>query len=224
MSRQDRIVASATFSVLVVLWLGFLIHRSPRFAGSLLGGAFGVVGAVFLLVPVVYTIVKRSPRLRRALVETKSFDRLLQAHVYFGLFGSLLAIIHSGHRFESVLGVVLTTSMLLSVLTGFLGQYYLRHVAEDIREKKTQLDGLWHSLGARSSIYARAPSGPETAADLLSLASAAADLQYSVDFQERIRRLFNTWLAAHIAFSVAFYLSLVLHVWAGIYFGLRWFR
>ena len=58
----------------------------------------------------------------------------------------------------------------------------------------------------------------------LPLASAAGDLQYSIQFQERVRKLFTGWLSAHIAFSIVFYLLLALHIWAGIYFGLRWFR
>ena len=76
----------------------------------------------------------------------------------------------------------------------------------------------WAVLGLR----ARTNSGRCRYA--LPLASAAADLQYSIQFQERVRRLFNAWLSAHIAFSIIFYLLLALHIWAGIYFGLRWFR
>ncbi|MCB1617365.1 MAG: hypothetical protein KDI08_01530 [Pseudomonadales bacterium] len=229
MGKQDRIVATIIFSVLAVLWLGFLVHRSPFFAGSLLGGVFGVVGAACMLVPLVYTVVKRSAKLRRAFTKKHSFGSLLQAHVYFGLIGALLAIIHSGHKFQSVLGVALTASMLLSVLTGFIGQYYLRYVAENIRERKAQLDGLWRSLDGQYWTYAQglAADGAGTvkaAAELLPLVSAAADLQYSVQFQGRVRKLFNAWLSAHIAFSIIFYLLLALHIWAGIYFGLRWFR
>ena len=66
MGRHDRIAATIIVSMLAVLWLGFLVHRAPFFAGSLWGGVFGVVGAAFLLVPLVYTVVKRSATLRRA--------------------------------------------------------------------------------------------------------------------------------------------------------------
>ena len=229
MGRQDRIAATIIVSILAVLWLGFLVHRAPFFAGSLWGGVFGVVGAAFMLVPLVYTVVKRSAALRRAFTREHSFAALLQAHVYFGLIGALLAIIHSGHRFQSVLGVALTASMLLSVFTGFIGQHYLRYVAENIREKKAQLDGLWRLLDGEYWAYAQAPAAggagmTKASGELLPLASAAADLQYSIQFQERVRKLFNAWLSAHVAFSILFYLLLALHIWAGIYFGLRWFR
>ena len=45
MGRHDRIAATIIVSMLAVLWLGFLVHRAPFFAGSLWGGVFGIVGA-----------------------------------------------------------------------------------------------------------------------------------------------------------------------------------
>lgn len=227
MNNQDRVVATIILLILLALWLGFLVHRSPLFAGSLPGGIFGIVGALFMLVPLVYTVTKRSAWLRSMFIRKYSFGSLLQAHVYFGLVGALLAIIHTGHKFQSTLGVALTTSMLLSIVSGFIGQHYLRYVAEGIQQKKAQLDGLWRSMDKQHWAFSQEVAPPVTvqgAAELLPLASAAADLQYSVDFQERIRKLFNAWLSVHIAASVIFYLLLALHIWAGIYFGLRWFR
>lgn len=223
MGGQDRILASVTVLLLGTLWLGFLFHRSPSFAGSPLGGAFAVLGAAFLLVPLAYTAVKRSTRLRRWWVDRRGFQSLLQAHIYFGLLGSLLAIVHSGHKFDSVLGVVLTASMLASVLTGYMGHYFQRYVADDLREKKASLDKVWRAMEGRLVSEAQG-SGLATSGGLLPLASAAADLQYAVEFQAPVRRLSKAWLWAHITSSVIFYLALALHVWAGIYFGLRWFR
>lgn len=228
MQRQERSAAIGIFVLLVVFWLGFLVHRSPALPGSAWGGFFGVTAAVFMLVPLAYTLVKRTARLRRAFTQRYSFSSLPQAHVYFGLIGALLALIHSGHKFQSTLGVALTALMLLVVFSGFIGQYYLRHVADDIREKQAQLGVLWRTLESRSQALASGPLEPsvsmQAAAELLPLATATADLQYSVQFQERVRQLFKLWLNVHIACSVLFYLLLTLHIWAGIYFGLRWFE
>lgn len=228
MPRQDRFAAVSIFVLLMVFWLGFLVHRSPQFAGSAWGGFFGVAGALFMLVPLAYTLVKRIARLRRAFTRRNSFASLLQAHVYFGLIGALFALIHSGHKFQSTLGIALTALMLLVIISGFIGQYYLRDVAEDIREKQAQLGALWRTVEMRSQALASGPLEPsvsvQAAAELLPLATATADLQYSVEFQERVRKLFKAWLTVHIVCSVLFYLLLALHIWAGIYFGLRWFQ
>jgi hypothetical protein len=228
MQSRDRSVAVSIFLVLLVFWLGFLVHRSPRFAGSAWGGFFGVTAALLMLVPLVYTLVKRIAPLRRQFTQRFSFRSLLQAHVYLGLIGALLALLHSGHKFQSALGIALTATMLLVVISGFIGQYFLRYVAEDIREKQVQLGGLWRTLEVKSRALASGPletSVPvQAAAELIPVATATAELQYSLQFQERVRKLFNVWLNIHILCSVFFYLLLSLHVWAGIHFGLRWFE
>ena len=228
MLSRERSIAVSIFFVLLVFWLGFLVHRSPRFAGSAWGGVFGVTAALLMLVPLAYTLVKRIAPLRRQFTQRFSFRSLLQAHVYLGLIGALLALIHSGHKFQSALGIALTATMLLVVISGFIGQYYLRYVAEEIREKQVQLGALWRTLEVKSRALASGPlesSVPvQAAAELIPVATATAELQYSLQFQERVRKLFDVWLNIHIVCSIFFYLLLGLHVWAGIHFGLRWFE
>lgn len=228
MQSRDRSVAVSIFFLLLVFWLGFLVHRSPRFPGSGWGGFFGVTAALFMLVPLVYTLVKRIAPLRRTFTQRFSIRALLQAHTYLGLIGALLALIHSGHKFLSALGIALTAAMLLVVISGFIGQYFLRYVADDIREKQGELGALWRTLEVKSRALASGPlesSVPmQAAAELIPVATATAELQYSLHFQERVRTLFNAWLNIHIVCSVLFYLLLGLHVWAGIHFGLRWFE
>ena len=46
MKEHERTVIGGGFLLLLLGWLGFLVHSSPRFAGSALGSAFGIAGAV----------------------------------------------------------------------------------------------------------------------------------------------------------------------------------
>ncbi len=227
MQPKDRVIAVSICIVLGVFWLGFLIHRSPQFAGSAWGGLFGVTAALLLLAPLAYVLVKRSARLRRAFTGRFSFQSLLQAHIHLGLVGALLALIHTGHKFQSVLGMALTAVMLLVVISGCVGQYFLRYVVEDIRDKQVQLGALWQALELKSRAFASGPLestvAPQAAGELMPVATATAELQYALEFQERIRKLFNIWLIVHIVCSAFLYTLLGLHVWAGIHFGLRWF-
>jgi ABC-type transport system involved in cytochrome c biogenesis permease subunit len=55
------------------------------------------------------------------------------------------------------------------------------------------------------------------------MAESIAELEYSVRFHEHFKRLASLWLRIHIAFAIAFYVLLGLHIWASIHFGLRWF-
>ena len=65
MKERDRLVVSGLVALLLVLWLGFLFHSSPRFAGSLWGGVLGVSGAILMVVPLAYLVVKRIPLLKK---------------------------------------------------------------------------------------------------------------------------------------------------------------
>lgn len=241
--------------LLLVLWLGFLVHHDHRFAGSFWGGVLGVSGAVLLLVPMTYTFVKRIGPIKRWLTPRVSLSTVLSIHVYAGLIGAILGLLHTGHKFVSPIGVALTATMFVVVLSGFAGRYLLRLVYQEVSEKKLELAGLqkayqqtagelathpdqldalrplggfWaRTVGSLSyTAFAAMPgAGPPTpAVRALRLAESMADLEYAIGSHERLKRWFAGWLWVHIITSVVLYALLATHVWAGIHFGLRWWR
>ena len=66
MKERERIVVIGLIVLMLILWLGFLVHRSPRFPGSAWGGTLGVAGALLMLWPLGYSVVKRVPALKAA--------------------------------------------------------------------------------------------------------------------------------------------------------------
>jgi hypothetical protein len=237
---------------MLVLWLGFLVHRSPRFPGSAWGGLLGVSGATLMLVPLAYSLVKRIRPLKRFVTRRVSMATLLKWHIYAGLAGPILALLHTGHRFHSPLGVALTGTMLMVVVSGFIGRYLMSRVSQEIKEKRQVLAGLESAYGATAAelsvtperagllglfagvlsrplgavLLARGVVGRESAlpARALRVVDAMADVEYAIRTHELFKRLFGYWLKFHIVISLLLYALLGLHVWAGVYFGLRWFR
>lgn len=249
MRERERLVVTGLVILLLVLWLGFLVHRDPRFAGSFWGGVLGVSGAAMMLVPLAYLVVKRIPPLRRAVTRRVSMATLLAWHIYAGILGAILGLLHSGHKFESPLGVVLTALMLLVVASGFVGRYLMSQFSQTIREKREMLTGLEAAYRQTAGELAASPEqtavlrplsgfftrvlagaflvGPaRSSASIraLRLADSMADLEYAIGTHERFRTWFSRWLKFHIVISLLLYFLLGLHVWAGIHFGLRWFR
>ena len=98
MKEKERLIISGLVVLMLVLWLGFPFHQSPRFAGSLWGGILGVVGAVLMLVPLAYMVVKRNKRLKKYVSKWVSMRTLLAWHIYAGVLGPVLVVIHSGHK------------------------------------------------------------------------------------------------------------------------------
>ena len=247
MKERERVVLTGVLAVLLLAWLGFLVHRSPRFAGSGVGAVFGIAGAVLMLIPLAYPIVKRIPFLHDRLTRYVSLQSLLAVHVYSGIFGPLLAIIHTGHKFDSWLGMSLVAVLLLVVVSGFAVRYLLTYAGHEITDKllllqtaRGDLDSAWGVM-ENSPVERRGlPKSPLWAAGLASLgfelayggpagevtrlAESVADLEYAVRTHELFKRWFTRSLWLHIVLSGILYLLLAVHIGSGIYFGLRWLR
>jgi hypothetical protein len=246
MKDRERIVITGILTLLVLGWLGFLVHSSPRFAGSGMGAGFGIAGAVLMLIPLAYPIVKRMPAINARVTKHVSMQTQLTVHVYSGIFGPLLAIIHTGHKYESWLGISLTAVMLLVVVSGFAVRYLLTYANQEVKDKllllqtaRGDLDHAWGVLentpvemrglpnarlltaGLASVGIDLSSGGP--AGEVTRLAESVADLEYAVRTHEFFKRWFARSLKLHIVLSIMLYVLLGLHIWAGIHFGLRWF-
>lgn len=247
MKEREGIIVTGGVCVLLLAWLGFLLHRSPRFPGSGVGAVFGIAGAVLMLVPLAYPIAKRIPFLKARITPRVSMQSLLTLHVYAGILGPLLALIHAGHKFDSLLGITLTAVMLLVVVSGFAVRYLLTYVNQEIKDKlvllqtaRGDLDYAWGVLENSPAEMRAFPKAPlltaglgslgielpvgGTAGEVIRTAEGVADLEYAVRTHELFKRWFGWSLKLHIVLSVILYVLLALHIVSGIYFGLRWLQ
>lgn len=243
MKAHDSAVTTLLVVLLLASWLGFVVHRSPRFAGSLTGGVLAVSGSLLMLVPLPYLIVKRVPRLKRFVTARVSMSTLLTIHVYAGLVGAILVLLHTGHRFVSPLGIALTAMTLVVTVSGYVGRTLIARVARDEADERRRLAGLEASYQylqakyervtaeltavpeqhALLQAYARGGAAPLVARPA-AIAASMADVEFAIRTHELFKRLFSWWLKLHIGLSFTLYALLSLHVWSGIHFGLRWFR
>ena len=248
--ERERALVSALLAVQLLLWLGFAVHRAPQFPGSFNGTLLGIAGATLMVLPsLAFAAVKRSASLRRSLARRLPLRRVLAWHIWAGIVGSVLAILHTGHRFASTLGIVLTAVMLVTVFSGYIGRHILGKVSLDLRQKQRLLEQLtsayndlakqiaalperragvigngWSRLGRRFSLVRQElePAAHALAYQATEIAGSIADLEYGIKADDVLRRRLRRWLAVHIAASVLFYGLLGLHIWSSIHFGLRW--
>lgn len=228
---------------MLLTWLGFTFHRSPDFAGSGWGGVLAVVGSLLMLYPLLYMVVKRIRPLRKVVTKRVAMGTLLKWHLYAGVAGPILVILHTGHKFESALGIALTGMTLVVVISGFIGRYLMGFIGGELREKRDVLCGLRSEydrlasaagtgLGApaaaafsfRAKVYSWIfPGADSELSRVVHLAESIADLEYAIASNEKFKKAFSLWLKFHIVISFVLYGLLGLHVWAAVYFGLRWF-
>jgi hypothetical protein len=250
--ERERAVVTSLLLLLGVLWLGFVVHRSPRFPGSLYGGLLAISGALLMLGSLGYAAVKRIPAVKAAVTRHVPMHTVLSWHVYAGLLGATLALLHTSHKFTNALGISLTASMFAVVLSGYLGRYFMGMVAHELHEKEATLARLEAAYRNAATDLAQHPEPAPAAVsrggfgrfsarlrsrgqpaerqersgarDAVRLAESIADLEYAVRTHEMLKRSAARWLWVHITASGIFCVLLALHIWAAIYFGLRWFQ
>ena len=249
--KQERTIIGGLLLLQLTLWLGFLVHRSPRFPGSTTGLVLAISAALLLIVPpLLYSAVKRNEFFKKRITKKVSLGTILNWHIYTGIAGSILAILHTGHRFESSLGIWLTTMMMLTILSGFVGRYFLSYASKELREKQDELNLLATQYNQIIGELAKKPEpeiiavashgtvrrafnsfigiegfAAEGAVPLsiraTRLVESISDLEYAIKTHEILKRRTAQWLKIHIVTSCAFYVLLIIHIWSAIYFGLR---
>jgi hypothetical protein len=226
MSDRERLAVLALGTLLVLLAPGYLVHVSPRFPGSLTGSLFGIAAAFLMVALLAYPAIKHVSWLRERVTRRVSLGRLLSLHIYAGLLAALLAIVHSGHKYQSVLGMMLMVDVMIVIATGFIGRFYVGAIGADIRQQQMLLGTLRASYDRMAlRLAGRANAGKSRQnVPMLDLVDAIADLEYGITGGDAMRRIASRWTVVHVTASVALYGLLALHVLSGVYYGLRWLR
>jgi hypothetical protein len=242
MRERGNVLAWALLLLLLFFWLRLLFHVDPRFPGSLPGSGLGAAAAGLMLVPLLYTVAKRLFRIRGPAL--RSF---LAVHIYAALGGAILALVHTGHKFDNPLGVLLTALMLVVVLSGFVGRYLLQQCSRELSDKRRERQTLGPAFTAarRDMATLAAATGFRSTARAVWLAvlapwalgdrslrqaavratrivDAMAALDASIALHEHIQRWFRRWMRVHLTLTAVFYLLLAAHVLIVWYYGLRW--
>ncbi|KMO24922.1 membrane protein, partial [Methylobacterium aquaticum] len=142
MQERSAVAVGALVVLLLILPLGYLLHVSPRFPGSLAGSLIGITAALLMLFPLLYVGVKRIPGVRARVSRQVSMRTLLALHVYAGVLGPILGLIHAAHKFRSPLGVSLTGMLLVVVGTGYVGRYLLSRITKAVQAERSDLASL----------------------------------------------------------------------------------
>lgn len=232
MGERERLIVDILLASLVLLVPAFLLHSDPRFAGSLAGFALGASAAGLMLLLFIYPLAKYSRSFKALITRVVSMRALLGFHVYAGIAASFLALLHTGHKYQSPLGIALIASLLVVVVTGFVGRYYLPQTAAEIRERQSRLATLRSAYDRTALILsargATAADGPPTSASslqevpLLQLVEGISDLEYAIGSQEAVKKIFAQWIGFHVLAAIAMYALLALHIAGEVYYGLRW--
>ena len=226
----------AVFFCLLVL--GFLFHQSQTFAGSLLGHGLGIIGSIMILMTLIYPFRKR-------ILKKKGRQNPLNSHVTYGLLGPSLVVIHSAHKFSSLIGILVFLSLVLVVFSGIVGRYLYKKVNRSLREQKRDQKLMKARIENRKQEMVAACKTDETAdksetdqagdaeaysqeqmlekcGEWLDEVRTLAEIEYATRFFDRLKTVFSRWIRIHYVISGLLFALMIVHVMTTIYYGLRW--
>jgi hypothetical protein len=166
-------------------------------ASGLLGHSLGIIGfGLMLMTETLYSLRKRAMRRPRG-----SMRAWLQFHIFTGIVGSYLVVLHSAWSFNGLAGW-LTLATVAVVISGFIGRYIYTAVPRtadgviiEAREMQLQLDA------ARQEVEQ---------------AHAGAATSFGAERREGRAAALATWHAIHVPLGMALFVMAFAHVGAAV--------
>lgn len=133
MLRGNRELWLAFLAVLLITGLYLIVMLSTRTvppASELFGHGLGILGFILMLMTeTLYSLRKRSRSVRWGRMST-----WLQMHIFMGLVGPYMVLLHTSWKFNALAGVT-TLLTIVIVISGFIGRYIFTRIPRT-------LDGL----------------------------------------------------------------------------------
>jgi hypothetical protein len=188
-------------------------------ASSLFGHILGILGFVLmLLTEILYSMRKRS--------RTARWGRMsdwLEFHIFTGLVGPYMVLLHTSWKFNGLAGVVMLMTVVI-VVSGFVGRYIytsvprtadgaelqtdeLKRKMEAMDEEVKRLEGL---VAGKAKVYQRQVDGLKKERDRL---------RRQVGSLALMRKLLSVWHMLHIPLGMALFTAAFLHIGAAIYYA-----
>lgn len=123
-------------------------------AGELFGHGIGIIGFLLMLMTeTLYSLRKRSRRVKWGRMST-----WLQVHIFMGLVGPFMVLLHSSWKFNGLAGVTTLLAVII-VISGFIGRYIFTRIprtldgleiegtlSQEALKQARRLMALWHTI------------------------------------------------------------------------------
>jgi hypothetical protein len=157
MLRGNRELWLAFLAMILITGLYGLVMVFTRAippASELFGHGLGIVGFTFMLMTeTLYSLRKRSRSVKWGKMST-----WLQFHIFTGLVGPFMVLLHTSWKFNGIAGVT-TLFTIIIVVSGFIGRYIFTRIprtldgleiegalSQGALKRARQLLALWHTI------------------------------------------------------------------------------
>src|SRR5688572_16161115 len=157
MLRGNRELWFALIVMIIITGLYVLVMVLTREippASELFGHSIGIIGFVLMLMTeTLYSLRKRSRSVRWG-----RMSAWLQFHIFTGLVGPYMVLLHTSWKFNGIAGVT-TLFTVIIVLSGFIGRYIFTRIprtldgleiegtlSQEALKQARRLMALWHAV------------------------------------------------------------------------------
>lgn len=119
-------------------------HATFRSSG-VLGLPYGIIGFALIVLNLLYLV-------RRSLIRVQWMGGLrdwMSMHVFTGLVGALLILLHSAFQPRSQMGTISFFALWVVVVTGVVGRYIYAHVPRSVQGQELELSELESLIASR---------------------------------------------------------------------------
>ena len=194
---------------LVVIW-----SREVPAASGLFGHLVGVIGFVLMLMTeLLYSLRKRSRTARWG-----KMSDWLEFHIYTGLVGPFMVLLHSSWKFNGLAGVVMLMTLVI-VVSGFVGRYIYTAVPRTAEGVEVQASELEQAIREMDAEVQRMAGEQGAGEQMERLKKERGKLQQQAGSLARTRQMLAIWHTLHIPLGMALFTAAFIHIGAAIYYA-----
>jgi hypothetical protein len=219
-SRNRELIAALITVIVVSLgYIGLSAAMGVPPSSGPLGHMLGVIGlAMMILTEVGYTTRKRATGAARGTMRS-----WLQFHIYTGIVGPYLVLLHTAWHFNGLAGL-LALMMALVVASGFIGRYIYTAVprtADGAILEAGEISRLLDEARAEADAAHAAGTGRDHEAVRREKAARKRlrDLERQMASLRWARRALATWHTLHIPLGMAMFVTAGAHIVGALYFA-----
>jgi hypothetical protein len=202
---------------LVTLW-----YREIPAASGFFGHMIGVVGFILMLMTeLLYSLRKRS---RKA--SWGKMSDWLAFHIFTGLVGPFMVLLHSSWKFNGLAGAVMLMTMII-VVSGFVGRYIYTSVPRTLDGTEVQESILSDRLAELDAELIQMEKSKVNdplrekmiQQQLINLKAEREKMTRQMGLLVRTRRSLAIWHAVHIPIGMALFTAAFIHIGAALYYA-----
>jgi hypothetical protein len=187
-------------------------------ASGLFGHSIGVLGFLLMLMTeILYSLRKRSFSARWGRLST-----WLRFHIFTGLVGPYMVLLHSSWKFNGLAGVVMLFTIII-VVSGFIGRYIytaIPRTADGIEVESEQLSRYLAEMEAELRQQdAALPPGRQKAREIKQLQQRQQRLRQQLASLATARRGLALWHTVHVPIGVVLFVAALIHIVAAFYYA-----